>query len=125
MKTFKNMLKGIRSQETITDLTVITNTNVHFSGKIDDFTKNCDINMTLYRNDLLNKPVKAKDSIGSHLFVFLMDAKEEVEEQVAKLGYSGTVEIATVSVGRIIVFVNDERLGVYDLNKHTFVDEKE
>ena len=122
MKTFKNMLKGIRSQETITDLTVITNTKVRFSGKIDDFTKNCDINMTLYRNDLLNKPVKAKDSIGSHLFVFLMDAKEEVEEQVAKVGYSGTVEIATASVGRIIVFVNDERLGVYDLNKHTFVD---
>lgn len=122
MKTFKNMLKGIRSQETITDLTVITNTKVHFFGKIDDFTKNCDINMTLYRNDLLNKPVKAKDSIGSHLFVFLMDAKEEVEEQVATLGYSGKVEIATAEIGRIIVFVDDKRLGVYDLQRHTFVD---
>jgi len=122
MKTFKNTLKGIRSQEVITDLTVITDTKVHFSGKIDDFTKNCDINMTVYRNELLNKPVKAKDSIGQHLFIFLMNTKEEVEEQVAKLGYSGTVEFATASVGRIIVFVNDERLGVYDLNKHTFVD---
>lgn len=48
--------------------------------------------------------------------------KEVVEDAVKKLGYSGKVEIATVSVGRVIVWVDDERIGIYDLNRNTFVD---
>lgn len=48
--------------------------------------------------------------------------KEVVTDAVRKLGYTGKVEIATASVGRVIVWVDDKRIGIYDLDRHTFVD---
>lgn len=48
--------------------------------------------------------------------------KQEIQRAVEALGYKGKVKIATVSYHRLVVFVNDVRLGIYDLDKHTFVD---
>jgi len=48
--------------------------------------------------------------------------KQEIQKAVEALGYKGKVEIATLSYHRLIVFVDDVRLGIYDMDKHTFVD---
>ncbi|HHZ05793.1 MAG TPA: hypothetical protein GX401_03225 [Clostridiales bacterium] len=51
-----------------------------------------------------------------------MKIKDEVIQAVRSLGYKGKVEIATASYHRLIVWVDDVRVGIYDLDKHTFVD---
>lgn len=53
-----------------------------------------------------------------------MDAvKQEIQKAVEALGYKNfKLEIATSSYHRLVVFVNDVRIGIYDMDKHTFVD---
>jgi hypothetical protein len=53
-----------------------------------------------------------------------MDAlRTELHKAVKALGYKNyALEIATASYHRVIVFVNNERIGVYDMDRHTFVD---
>lgn len=53
-----------------------------------------------------------------------MDAvKKEIKQALESLGYDTShFEIATASYHRLIVFVNDVRIGIYDMDKHTFVD---
>lgn len=49
--------------------------------------------------------------------------KSEVQRVVEALGYKDfKLEIATASYHRLIVFVNGERLGLYDMDRHIFVD---
>lgn len=50
-------------------------------------------------------------------------AKQEVRQALANLGYkSSSVEIATVGYHRLAVWADDVRIGVYDMDRHTFVD---
>lgn len=53
-----------------------------------------------------------------------MDAvKQEIKKALEALGFDAfTFEIATVSFHRVVVFVKDVRIGIYDLDRHTFVD---
>lgn len=51
-----------------------------------------------------------------------MSIRKEIIRAVRKLGYKGEVEIAIAAYHRLIVWVDDVRLGIYDLDKHTFVD---
>ena len=51
----------------------------------------------------------------------------EIHEALAKLGYDvngkAGIELYTVAFARIEVFIgHHERVGLYDLQKHTFVD---
>jgi hypothetical protein len=49
--------------------------------------------------------------------------KQEIQKAVEALGYKNfKLEIATASYHRLIVWVDDVRVGIYDLDKHTFVD---
>lgn len=49
--------------------------------------------------------------------------KQEIQKAVEALGYKNfKLEIATLSYHRLVVFVNDVRIGIYDMDKHTFVD---
>lgn len=50
-----------------------------------------------------------------------MDAvKQEIKQALESLGYdSFTFEIATIAFHRILVFVDDVRIGIYDLDRHT------
>lgn len=49
--------------------------------------------------------------------------KNEIQKAVEALGYKNfKLEIATASYHRLIVWVDDVRIGIYDLDKHTFVD---
>lgn len=41
---------------------------------------------------------------------------------VQNLGHTGKVEIGIASFNRIFVWVDDVKIGIYDKNKHTFVD---
>ena len=51
------------------------------------------------------------------------EVKQEIQKAVEALGYKNfKLEIATISYHRLVVFVNDIRIGIYDLDKHTFVD---
>lgn len=51
-----------------------------------------------------------------------MTIKEQVTEAVRKLGYYGEVQIATLTIGRVIVWVDNKRIGIYDIDRRTFVD---
>jgi len=55
--------------------------------------------------------------------VIINNIKQEIQKVVEALGYKEfKLEIATVSYHRLIVWVDDVRLGIYDMDKHTFVD---
>ena len=49
---------------------------------------------------------------------------EEIKQAIKALGFRSpsTVGIKSVSLDRYLVRVNDENIGIYDTNKHTFVD---
>ena len=54
-----------------------------------------------------------------------MSIKEEITQAVKNLGYSldrYKVEIEPLSYHRLITKLNGKRLGIYDIDKHTFVD---
>lgn len=49
--------------------------------------------------------------------------ENEIRNAVRNLGYKkGTIHTEVVSYCRIRIFINCKRIGIYDLNKHTFVD---
>ena len=49
--------------------------------------------------------------------------KQEIKKALEALGFDAfTFEIATASFHRLIVWVDDVRVGIYDMDKHTFVD---
>jgi hypothetical protein len=51
------------------------------------------------------------------------EVKQEIKKALEALGYKDfQFEIATASFHRLIVWVNDVRIGIYDLDRHTFVD---
>lgn len=51
-----------------------------------------------------------------------MSIKDEIIHAVRKLGYKGKVQFYETTFNRFVVFIKDVRLGIYDLDKHTFVD---
>lgn len=52
-----------------------------------------------------------------------MEAEKEVKQALEALGYKDfRFEIATAAFHRLIVWVNGVRVGIYDMDKHTFVD---
>lgn len=71
-KTLKNVINGCKSRYDITEITVIENTHICFSGLINKFEDDCIPTMIEYRNMLLNREVVSKDLIGGNkLFVFI------------------------------------------------------
>lgn len=49
--------------------------------------------------------------------------EDEIREAVRNLGYrKGTITAKAISYCRAIIFIDSKRLGIYDFNKHTFVD---
>lgn len=52
----------------------------------------------------------------------MITVKEKVKIAMTQLGCKGKVEIATLSIGRVIVWLNGERFGIFDTNRNTFVD---
>lgn len=51
------------------------------------------------------------------------DIKQEISTAVENLGLSfSKIEIATASYHRLIVWADDIRIGIYDMDRHTFID---
>lgn len=60
-------------------------------------------------------------------FCEIVDTVDEVKMEIKKaleaLGYKNPdFEIATASFHRVVVWVGDVTVGIYDMDKHTFVD---
>lgn len=71
-KTVKNVIKGCKARYSISEITIIENTHICFSGAINKFEDDCITTMLDYRNELLNRNVLAKDIIGGvKLFIFI------------------------------------------------------
>lgn len=66
--------------------------------------------------------VKSFFELDKHFVSEEETVKQKVTDAVKQLGYTGEVHIATASVGRVIVWVDEERIGIYDLDRKTFVD---
>ena len=87
--------------------------------------KNLKLNLMILFNLFLIQ--KAVNGLTLLLIVeggVIMDkVKQEIQKAVEALGYKNfKLEVAPVSYHRLVVFVNDIRIGIYDLDKHTFVD---
>ena len=78
MGKLKNIIKGCLQQYDIEEITVISDYKPLYSGSFRDFYTNCDIDMVIYRNELLEKEVIEK-SIMNHrkLFVFIKSESNE------------------------------------------------
>lgn len=69
---FKNVIKGCMKQYELEEITVICGYEPLYSGSFSGFYSNCDINMVVYRNELLEKEVIEKSILkNKKLFVFV------------------------------------------------------
>ena len=68
----KKVIDGCRQKYCIEEITILDGHKVHYSGSFDKFYANCDVDMILYRNQLLKREVEAKTVFnGRKLFIFL------------------------------------------------------
>ena len=74
----KKAINEAKEKYDITHLTIICGYKALYSGVIDNFFSNCDINMVVYRNELLEREIIGKDILNNNkLFLFISDAEEE------------------------------------------------
>ena len=53
--------------------------------------------------------------------MIMRDIQQEVQSAMEALGQKNfRLEIVTLSYHKLIVFANDVRFGIYDMDKHTF-----
>ena len=72
----KKEINEAKEKYDITHLTIICGHKALYSGVIDNFFSNCDINMVVYRNELLEREVIGKDILNNNkLFLFISDAE--------------------------------------------------
>lgn len=68
----KNVIKGCIQQYDLEEITVICGYKPLYSGSFNGFYSNCDINMVVYRNELLEREVIEKALMSNKkLFVFI------------------------------------------------------
>lgn len=78
-KLLKNVIRACKGKYDITEMTIIDGYEILFSGLLENFEEQCDIDMILYRNKLLKREVAAKNIFGANetkLFCFLKNNNE-------------------------------------------------
>lgn len=74
----KNVLRACKGKYDVKELTIIDGYKFLFSGQIEKFEIQCDVDMILWRNELLKREVDEKAVFGSggaKLFAFLANEK--------------------------------------------------
>lgn len=76
----KKVIDGCRQKYDIEEITILEGHRVHYSGSFDKFYTICDVDMLLYRDQLLKREVEAK-TVFNHrkLFLFLACNNESAE----------------------------------------------
>lgn len=68
----KKVIDGCRQKYCIEEITILEGHKVHYSGSFDKFYTNCDVDMILYRDQLLKREVETKTVFNFRkLFIFL------------------------------------------------------